>query len=127
MAYLNFNGFRFKDFPAPLTYDTYESVRSEVASALFEMRGVESVFCCGSTSAPGISDLDFFVTVDPSVFDKQKLVEFYGALDGPTRYTAGHHYRSWHRPGGNRDFIQSFLCPIVSCLMESTFQTMMLH
>ena len=30
--------------------------------------------------------------MDPSVFDKQKLVEFYGALDGPTRYTAGHHY-----------------------------------
>ena len=83
---------RFKDFPSPLTYETYGLVRSEVASALFEMRGVESVFCCGSTSAPGISDLDFFITVDPSVFDKQKLVEFYSGLSGPTLYTAGHHY-----------------------------------
>ena len=40
--------------------------------------------------------------MDPSVFDKQKLVEFYGALDDQHVTQRGITTHSWHRPGGNR-------------------------
>ena len=82
----------FKSWPRLLERETYLQIRDRNIPKLLSLPGVLNLYTCGNIDTPGISDLDFLITVDGSQFDIKALVNLYDNFNADERYTIGCHY-----------------------------------
>ena len=86
------NSQKFFNFPLFIEYNNYVDIKHKFANELSEIKGISNIYSCGNIDTPGISDLDFLLTVDSSCFEEHKLFELYNNFSTNEQYTIGCHY-----------------------------------
>lgn len=83
-------GFRLEDWPPQWTQEPYEIARRELLSRFRDHPGVEAIVEFGTTTFPGISDMDVYVLLSEDCRDLK--FPGYWVFDGLARQTMTHDF-----------------------------------